>query len=491
MGAAAHLYEIFSSSEDRFLDVSLFGVGGAWRGEGADQGGDWSKHALVLPTRTRERVDSPERARIVEAVIEIGAESGYLDSSIDAIVDRAGVDRAAFDRHFRGKYDSFLSAWQQVNEECMEEILGAFNSEEDWPARLRAVARQVVDSLQHDPARGVFAVEVLVAGHAARARRDMTMRVIASLIDAGRSEMEDPDSVPRTTAEALAGAAYGQIYAMVIAGSTDGLSRLVPQLTAAAVMPYLGVEAGMEELSRGAEMTGQTHPPDRPNGHVDASLCDQLELTLSSPDQGRLQRALVARDQRELLIAGLADAAAEHGYAATTIAHITRSAVVSRRTFYEYFAGKDECSVAAYDWVMGELRERIGRAAEGAGDWPHAVKAGIGAMLRFFAAEPNLARLVMVDAPAAGPVLLEQYDAAIQSLFPYLRLGRDGHLPETPASHSATIEKAVVGGMVTVISSRIHDGEVGELEFLLPGLVEFTLTPYLGAAEAARIAHEG
>ena len=98
---------------------------------------------------------------------------------------------------------------------------------------------------------------MLATGDAARARRDMTMRVIASLIDAGRKEMEDPESVPHTTAEALAGSAYGQVYAKVVRGDTDDLPALVPQLMSAAVMPYLGVEAALEELNR------SSNSPDR------------------------------------------------------------------------------------------------------------------------------------------------------------------------------------------------------------------------------------
>ena len=42
-----------------------------------------------------------------------------MDTTIEMVVARAGLDRPAFDRHFRGKYDSFLSAWQEMNEECM------------------------------------------------------------------------------------------------------------------------------------------------------------------------------------------------------------------------------------------------------------------------------------------------------------------------------------------------------------------------------------
>ena len=141
------------------------------------------------------------------------------------VLARAELDRPAFDRHFRGKHDCFLSAWQEINEECMRSVMRAYDSEQDWPDRLRAVADEVVGSLRDDPSRACFAVEVLAAGDAARARRDMTMRVIASLIDAGRKEMDDPESVPHTTAEALAGSAYGQVYAKVVRGADRGAAR--------------------------------------------------------------------------------------------------------------------------------------------------------------------------------------------------------------------------------------------------------------------------
>ena len=188
------------------------------------------------------------------------------------------------------------------------------------------------------------------------------------------------------------------------------------------------------------------------------------------------------------MIAGLAEAVAENGYAGTTIAHITRHAAVSRRTFYEHFGSKDECFVAAYDTVMAELRERVGEAFDQEDEWPAAVKAGIAAMLAFLAAEPNLARLSMVEALVAGPVVVERYDAAIQSLVPYFEAGREGRSPEVLSRLSPTTEEALVGGMVSLISRRIFAGKTAELESLLPDLVEFTLTPYIGSAEAAKIA---
>lgn len=215
------------------------------------------------------------------------------------------------------------------------------------------------------------------------------------------------------------------------------------------------------------------------------------ELARLPPGRHGLPREFVARNQRERLIAGLAEAVAENGYAGTTIAHITRHAAVSRRTFYEHFSSKDECFVAAYDTVMTELRRRVGEAFEQEEEWPQAVRAGIAAMLEFLTAEPHLARLSMVEALVAGPVVVERYDAAIQSLVPYFQAGREGRSKEVLAGLSPTTEEALVGGMVSLISRRIFADRREELESLLPDLVEFTLTPYLGSAEAAKVARQG
>jgi AcrR family transcriptional regulator len=446
----------------------------------------------VLETDTRTSASS-ERAQLIEALIEVAAERGYVETSIEMILARAGLDRPAFDRHFRGKYDSFLSAWQEMNDECMEAMMRAYDSERDWPDRLRAVAGEVVGSLCSDPSRACFAVEVLAAGDAARARRDMTMRVIVSLIDAGRQEMEDPESVPYTTAEALAGSAYGQVYARVVRGDTEALPKLIPQLMSAAVMPYLGIEAALEELNRAPSPSDRYRRPvatDPADTSVEQGDDYPPELARLPPGRHGLPREFVVHNQRERLIAGIGEAIAENGYSGTTIADITRHAAVSRRTFYEHFASKDECFVVAYDTVMAEMHERVDQGFDAGTDWPHAVKAGIAAMLGFLAAEPNLARLCMVEALVAGPAVVERYDAAIRSFVPYFQSGRKGRSPEVLARLSPTTEEALVGGMMSLISRRVIAGKATELETLLPDLVEFTLTPYLGSDEAARIARE-
>jgi AcrR family transcriptional regulator len=221
---------------------------------------------------------------------------------------------------------------------------------------------------------------------------------------------------------------------------------------------------------------------------VDAAAEYPPELSRLPPGRHGLPRDFVVHNQRERLIAGLAEAVAEKGYGGTTIADITRHAAVSRRTFYEHFDGKDECFVAAFDTVTEQLRERVDESFKAEDSWPEAAKAGIGAMLSFLAAEPNLARLAMVEAMVAGPVVVERYDAAVETFLPYFAAGRVGRPKKVLNRLSDSTEEALVGGMISLISRRIVAGQAEELESLLPDLTEFALAPYVGNDEAAQVA---
>ncbi len=131
------------------------------------------------------------------------------------------------------------------------------------------------------------------------------------------------------------------------------------------------------------------------------------------------------------------------------------------------------------------MRERVDEAYKAEDEWPDAVRAGIDAMLVFLASEPNLARLAMVEALVAGPVVVERYDAAVQTFLPYIAAGRKGASKTVLKHLSDSTEEALVGGMVSLVSRRIVAGQTEELESLLPDLTEFTLTPFVGSDKAA------
>lgn len=195
----------------------------------------------------------------------------------------------------------------------------------------------------------------------------------------------------------------------------------------------------------------------------------------------------VAHHQRERLIAGLAAAVAAKGYPAVTLADITRQARVSRRVFYANFQSKEECFLAAFDAVVGHLRELIGEAAADVPDWPGQVIAAIRTTLAFLASEPDLARLCLIESRVAGPHVAERFDRAVAELAPALARGRAKRPPgERPLPDST--EDTTLGSLVSLAQRKVAAGEAEGLESLLSDCVEFALSPYLGPDEAERLA---
>ena len=212
------------------------------------------------------------------------------------------------------------------------------------------------------------------------------------------------------------------------------------------------------------------------------------EETLGPLPAGRhgFSREQVAHNQRERLIAGLATAVAEHGYQAVTITHITKQARVSRRVFYANFESKEECFLAAFDVVVGHLRELASEAVAPLEDWPSRAVAASRTVLSFLAAEPDLARLCLVESQSAGPAVSTRFHDSVHQVVPFLELGRAERQGERELP--PTTEESTIGALVMLASRKVAAGEAEQLEDLLPDFAEFILSPYLGVEEAIRLA---
>lgn len=200
-------------------------------------------------------------------------------------------------------------------------------------------------------------------------------------------------------------------------------------------------------------------------------------------------REQVAHHQRERLIAGLAAAVAEKGYAAVTLTDIVSGAKVSRRVFYANFESKEECFLAAFEVVVDHLRELIAEAVEGVEEWPRQAIAATRAVLGFLAAEPDLARLCLVESRVAGPAVMARFSATAGEMAPLLAQGR-AQRAEGDRPLPASTEDSTIGSLVSLAYRKVAAGEAAQLGDLLPECAELVLLPYLGPAEAARLARE-
>ncbi len=119
--------------------------------------------------------------------------------------------------------------------------------------------------------------------------------------------------------------------------------------------------------------------------------------------------------QRERLIAGMIAAADRHGYAGANIAHVIDHAGVSRPTFYEYFADKDECFLAAHREIsrllVYEIRREIATQAP-----ERAVYVAIHTLIRLSEEFPDRAGFLTNEAMAAGWRGLDARDRLIDKI---------------------------------------------------------------------------
>jgi AcrR family transcriptional regulator len=228
--------------------------------------------------------------------------------------------------------------------------------------------------------------------------------------------------------------------------------------------------------------------PSIPLGYPRCTRPMPERFSLMPPGSGLEPRDLMARHQRERIIAAMTELAAKRGYQSTTIEHIGKTARVALSTFYEHFESKEQCFLAALDEAMAEVRERLGAAVDPGQPWAEQICAGLKALLDIASDEPALARICLVEAQGAGPVALRRYEAGLAAAAPKLRQGREAARLETKLPEA--LEDATIGGLAWLNHDRLVMNQVERIRPLLPEAIELVLAPYLGELEARRLAAE-
>jgi len=204
----------------------------------------------VIAPGVATRSQDAERDRIVAAMVDLVANEGYEHITLAMVIARAGVEEDAFHRHFVDIEDCFCQILQEMNEDLVRRAAALYERETGWRNQLRASAYEVLDFLLEDPRRARFMlVDMLSLGDRAQLIRDQAMSFFSDFLDEGRKELDDPDSVSRATAEGITGAVYHRLHMGVVQDEMDDLMKLVPQLMYVCVLPYVGTEAALEELT--------------------------------------------------------------------------------------------------------------------------------------------------------------------------------------------------------------------------------------------------
>lgn len=199
----------------------------------------------------------------------------------------------------------------------------------------------------------------------------------------------------------------------------------------------------------------------------------------------------MTESQRRRIHQAMIEVVSERGYPETRVVDVIGVAGVSRKTFYELFDSKEDCFLAAYDVLLGNLLAEASDAfeAKSGSAWAERVAAALEALLDHLSKHPDEARFAIVEVLAAGPKALTRRDAALRQFTGFLEAGRSETSFELPGITSV----AVAGGVNELLYSEILHGAVARLPSRLPDLMFWITLPYLGAegatAQRERVRH--
>lgn len=173
--------------------------------------------------------------------------------------------------------------------------------------------------------------------------------------------------------------------------------------------------------------------------------------------------------QRERLLSGMIRAANRDGYASANVSAVIAEAGVSRPTFYEYFADKDECFCAAIDEADKPLIERVRTSVRDA-EPEQAMRASVEALIGFTSDEPALARFLMNEPMGAGAMALDARDHGIVTIERLIQTRyKSADLAALAPDFSP---RMIIGGIYRLLSPRLRRADP-KISALLPDLLRW------------------
>lgn len=210
----------------------------------------------------------------------------------------------------------------------------------------------------------------------------------------------------------------------------------------------------------------------------------------------------VSEIQRARILSAMVAVAGELGAGNATVARVVARAGISRRTFYELFADREECFLAAFEESVAQASRHILAGYDPESRWAERLRTTLTSLLTFLDVERDVGWLLVVGSFGGGPNVLERRRRVLAQIIDFVDEGRrEVRAGEGPPPLTA---EGVVGGVLSLIHSRMADSpppaivrgpgprggdpdRAGDsLLGLLNPLVSMAVLPYLGPAAARR-----
>ncbi len=183
-----------------------------------------------------------------------------------------------------------------------------------------------------------------------------------------------------------------------------------------------------------------------------------------------LSREEVQAAQRGRMMLALAEAMAEKGYAATSVADVLTRAGVSRETFYQQFSSKLDCFLQTFDTAADLLLATVEGRIDRRGSRAERIERVLTTYLDALAGQPTFARLFLVESYAAGPAAIERRAAVQARMVDALAV-----LLEIEEEQDRFACQAVVAAVGTMVTVPLVSGDVAAVRALHEPLLALSL----------------
>ncbi len=139
----------------------------------------------------------------------------------------------------------------------------------------------------------------------------------------------------------------------------------------------------------------------------------------------------------------------------------------------------------AFEEALRRLSATVEEAAGREGSWLARVRAGLVAFLGFLDDEPGWGALLVHEAPVPGAVAALRREQRVLGVLTGLLDAGGSPAAGEPLPSAELTSELVIGGVLSVIRTRMHKRDDGEsFVELAPSLMAFIALPYLGQAAA-------
>jgi AcrR family transcriptional regulator len=194
----------------------------------------------------------PERASdegALEAMLLSVGARGYDKATVQEVLERSGISRDRFQRHFGGKEACFAQAYEMAVDRICAEVLEASREAESWRAGFRAALSRLLRTVAEQPLLAkALLIEVRAARGQAWTKHQQAIERLAKAVDSARQERGARPTATALTAQFVVGAVEEAICAEIGAGRAATVERLLPDLMHLAVLNYFGEDEAWLEL---------------------------------------------------------------------------------------------------------------------------------------------------------------------------------------------------------------------------------------------------